>query len=389
MNKLLLSLILLSTATLAEDFEQFLDKAIKQSPYLKSSALVVEQKKEEGGMLTRYANPNLELEYSSFQPSIGSSDNGYRVSYSQPIRLWSVGDDKEALVEANVHNANANYSQKRALFVRDISLSYSSYLQSKQLVALGQQELQIAKIIYDISLARFESGSISEGLKLQAQVDYEMIDNLQDNLALSSTNIYYKLLKIAGINEEIELDDAYDFKIINSAKNLQNPSIAVIKTQQNQALKSAKLNSNAIEWVNLFAELENEPDQNIYRAGVNIPLAIFNNKSEEKSIAILQATRSELLIKNEQSRLNIEITRLQRERQSLIKLNEKSKNILKTQLRLLKMYEDGYKIANTSLLQLQDIKTKVILTKKMIIKTNTALNQNAIYTNYNQGNYNE
>lgn len=381
--------LLLCTYLSAESFDEFLQKAIKNSPYLESSALAVQQTKEEGNILTRYANPNLELEYSSFQPSIGSGENGYRVSYSQPIRLWSVGNDKDALVQANVHNANANYSQKRALFVRDISLSYSSYLQSKQLVALGQQELQIAKKIYDISVARFEAGSISEGLKLQAQVDYEMIDNLQDSLALSSTNAYYKLLKLAGINEEIELDDAYDFKIINSAENLQNPSIAVIKTQQNQALKSAKLNSNAIEWVNLFAEFENEPDQNIYRAGVNIPLAFFNNKSEEKSIANLQITRSKLLIKNEQSRLNMELTRLKKEREYLKKLHKKSETILNTQIKLLKMYRDGYKIANISLLQLQDIKNKVILTKKMIIKTNTALNQNAIYTNYNQGNYNE
>ncbi|MDQ7069126.1 MAG: hypothetical protein Q9M40_14850 [Sulfurimonas sp.] len=53
------------------------------------------------------------------------------------------------------------------------------------------------------------------------------------------------------------------------------------------------------------------------------------------------------------------------------------------------MYEEGYKIANTSLLQLQDIKNKVIQTREQIIQTDTALNKNAIYTNYNQGNYNE
>jgi cobalt-zinc-cadmium efflux system outer membrane protein len=118
-------------------------------------------------------------------------------------------------------------------------------------------------------------------------------------------------------------------------------------------------------------------------------LAFFNDKSQEKSIAILQSNRSELLIQNEKSRLNMEITRLQREHQSLVKLNDKSKNILKTQLRLLTMYEDGYKIASISLLQLQDIKNKVIQTRRRLIEINTALNKNAIYTNYNQGNYNE
>jgi cobalt-zinc-cadmium efflux system outer membrane protein len=53
------------------------------------------------------------------------------------------------------------------------------------------------------------------------------------------------------------------------------------------------------------------------------------------------------------------------------------------------MYEDGYEISNINLLQLQDIKNRVIETKRTLIQIHTALNQNAIYTNYTQGSYNE
>jgi hypothetical protein len=56
MNKLLISMILLTTAAFAEDFEHFLDKAIKQSPYLKAVAFGIDQAKEEGALLTRYEN---------------------------------------------------------------------------------------------------------------------------------------------------------------------------------------------------------------------------------------------------------------------------------------------------------------------------------------------
>lgn len=389
MLKNIIMSLLLCTYLSAESFDEFLQKAIKNSPYLESSALAVQQTKEEGDILTRYKNPTFEAEYSEFEPKIGSSDGGHRISYSQPIRLWSVGDDKRALVNANIKSASASYSQKRAIFIRDISLLYSDYSKEKKLLKLGDEELQIAKKIYDISVARLESGSISESLKLQAQVDYEIIGISRDTLSLSAMNSYFKLLKFAGINEEIKLEDEYDFKIKNDSKNYQNPNIEVFQTQKNKAIREAELNSNSIEWVNLFAELENEPDQDVFRVGLNFPLAFFNDKSQEKSIAILQANRSELLIQNEQSRLNMEIARLQRERQSLVKLKEKSKNILKTQLRLLTMYEDGYKIASISLLQLQDIKNKVIQTRRRLIEINTALNKNALYTNYNQGNYNE
>ncbi|MDQ7044423.1 MAG: TolC family protein [Sulfurimonas sp.] len=388
-HRLLISTLLLATSVFGQNFEQFLSQALQSSPYLKASALDAHKIKEEGSILLRYKNPSLELEYASFNPDIGSSDNGYRVNYSQDIRLWDVAADKTALNKANIENADASYALKKALFTRDISLFYTQYMQTKKLLILGKQELEIAKKIYDISLARYESGSISEGLKLQAQVDFEMVKSLQNTLDLKSLNTYYKLLGFAGITQDLELDDSHTFNLVSDADTLQNPSVLLYQTQKNQALKEAEVNANSIEWINVFAELENEPEQDIYRLGVNIPLAIFNDKSEEKRISSLKASQAELLVLNEKNRLDIGLIRLQKERVSLLKLNKTNKKILKTELRLLKMYEEGYKIANTSLLQLQDIKNKVIQTREQIIQTDTALNKNAIYTNYNQGNYNE
>jgi len=89
--------LLLCTFLSAESFDEFLQKAIQNSPYLESSALAVKQTKEEGDVLTRYENPTLELEYSSFSPDIGSSDDGYRVSYSQPVRYGVLVMIKELL----------------------------------------------------------------------------------------------------------------------------------------------------------------------------------------------------------------------------------------------------------------------------------------------------
>ncbi len=389
MLKYIIISLLLCTFLGAESFDAFLQKAIKNSPYLESSALAVKQTKKQGNILTRYKNPTLELEYASFKPDIGNRDEGYRVNYSQPIRLWNVADDKRAVVSSNIKSANASLAKERAIFIRDISISYTLYSQTKMLLTLGEEELQIAKKIYDISVARFESGTISKGVKLQAQVDFEMSENSKYFLSLNSMQSYYSLLNFAGINEEIKLNYAYHFTINTDFQNIDNPTLKVFKAQKNQALSEAKLNSNSVEWLNLFAELENEPAQDIVRVGLNFPLAFFNDKSQEKRVATLQAARTELLIKNENSRLNIELTKLEKEQQSLVHLSKNSERILNTQLELLKMYEDGYKISNINLLQLQDIKNKVIETKRTLIQIHTALNQNAIYTNYIQGSYNE
>ena len=385
MLKSILISALLCTFLNAKSFDTFLQTAIKNSPYLQSYSLYISQEQERAKILTRYDNPNLELEYSSFN----STQNGYRLNYEQPLRLWNVGSDKQTLAKNNIKESQLSYIQKKAIFIRELSILYLSYTQAKKLFELANEEFLVAKKIYDISVARYEGGSISEGLKLQAQIDYEMSKNIKQRLELDIMNSYYKVLKFAGIYEEIALDKSYNFKIINNYTDTKNPDIELYKAQNLQALSEAKVNTNSVEWMNFFAELENEPDQNIYRVGLNFPLTFFNNRSQEKAISTIEAKRMQLLIENKDKSLHIEMIRLQKERNTLIKLEKNSRKILKTELKVLKMYEEGYKIANINLLQLQDIKNRVIKTKKTLINIDTALQTNAIYTNYNQGNYNE
>ncbi|PHS58323.1 MAG: hypothetical protein COB17_03665 [Sulfurimonas sp.] len=380
---------LLCTFLSAESFDTFLQKAITNSPYLKSNALALNQAKEQGSVVTRYSNPTLELEHSTISHDGGDDESGYRINYSQPIRLWNIADTRESLASNILNSANASYEQQKAIFIRDISLAFSLYAQQKMLLSLGDEELSIAKRIYDISMARYQSGTVSRGLMLQSKVDYETIKVSKASLELALNQSYYRLLGFAGINEEVQLDSEYTFNVISTSDNLTNPNIKFLQSKKEQSLSLAKLNSNKIEWINIYTEYEYDPEQYTYRFGANFPLAFFNTKAEEKKIAKLQASRSQLLIDNETKRLNIEVKRLQKESTSLKNLRLQNENILTTEIELLDMFKEGYKIANINLLQLQDVKNKVIFTKRSLIQIHTSLNQNAININYNQGSYND
>ena len=52
------------------------------------------------------------------------------------------------------------------------------------------------------------------------------------------------------------------------------------------------------------------------------------------------------------------------------------------------MFLEKYKVAQTTLMELLNIKNQVIQTKENLIKINIALNQNAININYIQGDIN-
>lgn len=371
----------------AKDFEHFLESAIEKSPFLKASTLVVEQVTQEGSTLTRYENPNLELEASYFDPAAGDGEIGYRAAYAQPVRLWGIGNNKENLASANVALAKADYTQAKAAFVRDISLQYTNYAQRDLRLTLASEELGLANTIYAISKARYEAGTISRGIMLQAQVDYKMVLARVQTLALSRQREYYALLKNAGVKEEIELDTAYTFIYRIDLK--QNPEVLQLVKRQKRALANAEVNANKVEWMSLVGEYEKEPDQEIFRFGASIPLAFFNTRIQEKKIATLEASRTAMLTENVQNQLQIEMKRLRYETDALKRVQEIDEDILEDEQELLMMYEDGYKIANVNLLALQDAKTRLIETKDRLIRIKIELDRNAIIQNYLQGNYND
>ena len=385
--KRLLTLGLLCSALYAESFEHFLQKAVEQSPLLKASHLEIEQTTEQGSALTRYENPNLELEASYFNPDAVDGDFGFRAAYSQPVRLWGVGNNKEHLADANVALAKANYSETKASFVRDISLQYTIYAQNDLLQTLAEEELALASTIYDISKERYEAGTISRGIMLQAQVDFKMLQARVQTLALIRQRNYYDLLKNAGISDDVELETAYSF--VQSGELGQNPQLLQLKNRQKSAVASAEVNTNKVEWMSLVGEYEKEPDQDIFRFGASIPLAFFNTKGQEKRIATLEATRSEMLTQNAQTQLKVELKRLSFESEALLNIQIIDNDILKSEEELLSMYEDGYKIANVNLLALQDAKRRLIETKERLIRIKIELDRNVIIYNYLQGTYND
>jgi len=388
MSKMIIAMMLVALVQ-AEDFESFLGRALQQSPYLQSSLLAIEQAEEEGRKILRYENPSIEIEGSQFKKDSADSDTGYQAALSQPIRLWGISTDKQHLSRSGIQNAQASSLVTRAQFIRDIALLYTFYVQNKELVHLGAEEQRIAKKILEVSKARYENGTISRGAMLQAEMAYNTTQNDNAEHRLAQIKSYYNLLEYAGINEEIELDSGYIFTVEDKQKNSMNPELLQLDSKKKLSLAHAQLNTNKVEWMNLTAKYENESDQDIYRLGISIPLAVFNTKSEENSIAKLEAKKTDLLYKNKKDRSNIQENYLKKEATELNVLHEQSEKNLQDEEELLGMFEEAYKIANVNLLELQDVKNRVISTKKRLINIKAALNRNAINHNYLKGNYNE
>ncbi len=389
MFKYISTSLLLCTFLSAESFDIFLQKAIDRSAYLYALSLEIKESEIEADISLKYENPTLELTHSSFKPANNKADDGYILNLSQPVRLWGIKDDTKALNSANIKTKNASFSQKKAEFIRNISLKYTIYSEQKRVLELAKEEITIAKKIYEISALRFQNGAISKGVELQALLDYEKSQNSKEFAHINTISSYYDLLSMADTQEETELDDGYDFTLKRAIHKSKNPSIELLSAQKDSALMEAKVNSHAIKSIDIFGEFESEPEQDIFRFGVNIPLAIFNDNKEEAKLSTLRASKFDSLSNNEKNITSMELKKLYKERDAMLKLKASCARTLQTEVELLAMYEDGYKISSINLIELQEIKNKMLQSKRALIEIETALNKNAINTNYIKGVYNE
>lgn len=387
------SILILCTCStqvlMADSFNTFLNTALKQSPYLKSSYLGQEQMSYEASIVTRYENPDLDFSYAKFNPNDGSSDTGYGVSISQPIRFWTLSQDKNQLSQKILKGRKNFYQMEKASFIKEISLLFTQYEFNAKLTQLTDESLNIAKDIYAISKERYSVGSISHADLLQTEVAFMELQVQSENVKLESLNSYYGLLKFAGVQEDVDLELNHTFEVKESKSLLSNPELLAMKSQQEINLAKLKIDSNTFDSFNLTASYDKEPDQTVNRIGISIPFPIFNTKSQETKIALLESKKNDLLIENRNAQLKKELIQFYKQRDSLKKLLRDNEKVLTLKTKLLEMYLEKYKISQASILELQNVKDSVVQTKKELIQTKIALDQNAINLNFIQGNLND
>ncbi len=376
----------------AEDFKYLLNKALESNSNLKSSEIEVELAKEKGSILTRFDNPTIDFNYSSYKlKEKRNKENGQGISVTQKIVPWYVANDKERLSETTIKNEVNKYNLDKQEFIKELSIRYTIYAKSKSFLDVIRESHKIAIKVYEISNERYKVGAISKAELLQSEIELMEIKKKKDELNLEVMNNYYDLIQFAGIekNQYFDLDSTHKFIVTNNTTLEKNPFINSEESKKDMLLAESKLNSNVIDSFDLTYSYSEEPDQIVNQIGISLPLPIFNSKSEESKIAKLTATKMNLLVNKEKQQAINEYEKLIKERILLNDLKTANENILNLQVDSLSMLIEKLKISQISILDIQNSKAKLIQTMTDIVNIDTALNQNAISINYITGEYND
>ena len=369
----------------AQNYEELLEQALTNNTNLQLIQNQQEQISLNGEMERRYENPKLELEMADFSSQFITQRNsvGARVGMSQSIPLPHIQKDKERITQNRINVSQKQYTVEKSNFIYRFNVKYLAYKKAQQRIALQEKAIALAKEILKTVNQRYQEGAVAKSDYLEALLDYKKTKSKRKELLFEVRKAKNELLAFSNISTQEFIDSEHLFLLTQSDE--LHPLIALSKAQSQVSQAKLELLTHSLESIELFSELEREPEQDIFRVGISIALPTFNVKSEEKQLEKIKIANQRLRIRNQENLLALQIEQLTIENSELEELKENHQLLIASQEELFDMYQQSYRIAKVNLLKLQQIKEKRIRNQEKILENSFAIEQNIIKINYLQG----
>jgi len=373
----------------AQTYEYILEQAIKNSRELNVLKNQQEQVSLQGQIERRYKNPNIEFEVADFSPSFieKRNDFGVKVAVRQSILLPHIIEEKRQITEERVDVARESYALERSDFIYRFNLKYLAHKKVLAKIALHHKVVEISNTLLTTVKQRYETGSIAKSEYLTAKLEHSKLLNQGEALKLELLETKNSLLSFSNISNEIEVDAQHHF-LVSNRKN--SPALVQLNEARERVSQARiELLTHSTESIELFSELEREPDQDVFRVGFSIDLPTFNLHDEEKQLEKINISNQRISIAQRLKAIEIQLEQLNNEKLALNQLNMGYGRFIGEQRELFEMYKKSYDLAKVNLIKLQKLLKNIITTEEKILENNFAIEQKNIKINYLQGAYHE
>ena len=391
MTKTIMLFFTLSLTLFGMSYTKFKKHTLKHSKVLQSQNLSLQATEQENNILLRTANPTVNFEASRFDQDFFSSSFGYSISASQTIRTGSYMDGIKDKTYASTLLRKAFIAQGKAGYIKALEEIYTEYVYQNRLLSLLQQEYKLSNSVTDMVRERYKNGSENKVAYLQAKTDTLTLKTLMHTTKRQAGTLYYQLLAIAGFEKKVSLEKKFIYSISSKTTHSSklSPKQKILLAKEKVYASQLSMNKSSFQSYEVYADMEQEPEQSIMRLGVSIPLSLHHNRGEERALAKLQM--QQLKLDSEQLSLNVR-SQKQMLKASIEELSEQYnalKMLQKDQQSLTVLLNEGYQIAQGSLFQLMNAKNRLIQTGKALLQTQKIINDQKIELRFLQGDYND
>ncbi|WP_456393658.1 TolC family protein [Persephonella sp.] len=330
-----------------ETFQQVLDRALKESPYIKS--LEKTRKVAAGEIKGAKLLPNPELSL-TFGRLYSQTDSGVALtdfSISQPLMLW--GTRKYAVEKAKVFQKymDAYIETLKREFTGQLYIKFFTALYMLKSKEIAEKNLQISKNTFEFIKESYSLGEESRINFLRAKREYEKAKMEYQKASLEYEKALKELSATAGFDVssvEGKLSRIPHLKDINPD---EIPSIKALISQIEELDKNIRL-QKALAKPQISVEFvggEDPVDLGKYEFGIGISstLPVFNRNQGEiiKSSAKKSALQQELIYRKKQ--ISSRIASIKK----AFQLYKKQLNTVENEI--LPQLEEGMKLAEESL----------------------------------------
>jgi outer membrane protein TolC len=372
-------------------YQAFKEHMLKHSPVLKRQALEIDKTGIENAITLRAANPVMTLEGSRFEPDNGPKSYEYAVGISQSVRTPWFMDGLKEKAKATALLSDALRTQGRAGYLKTLEELYTEYVFQSRLLSLLEEEYRLSARVTQMVRERYQSGSENRVAYLQARTQTLSLKTQLSTTRQQRNSLYYQLLAVAGIDKKVSLDKRFIYTVSPRTKNAgrRSPQQQILDAKEKLYRSQLMMNQSGFRNFDLYSSLEQEPDQAVLRVGVNIPLNINNDRSEERMLARLQMQQTALDNRQLEISLRSQKEMLQSAIRELSQQYHALQTLQKEQKELVALLEEGYRIAKGSLFELMTEKGRLIRTRKALLQTQKMINNQKIALRFLQGDYNE
>lgn len=292
-RQLVILFMLFSQQTLAANtytLDQLLTLAIQENPSMR----VVSAQREAAvaGVQTARSYFNPEVEFNAGPANYRASgpqprQGTYNVTLSQPLEFGSVRTARRELAENGIAVADKSIASVRFDLSNQVKVSYMLVLQKQQVAALMKDNLDLLRQIQSKVKLRVETGEAPKYELIKA--DTELLAAERD-YQMATTDVDAAKASLRGL---IGTSVPPDFQLVSTPPETQTPPALgelLAMLQENPTLQQLKaIEQNADHKVKLEEQLrfagvtlksgfEQDPDLNIFRVGIVVPLPIWNQR---------------------------------------------------------------------------------------------------------------
>lgn len=237
-----------------------------------------------------YLNPELELNAgpANYRASGPQPRNGtYNVTLSQPLEFGSVRAARRELAEQGIGIVDKSMTSVQFDLTNQVKIAYMQVLQKQQVAALMKDNFELLKQIQTKVKLKVDTGEAPKYELIKA--DTELLAAERD-YQMASTDVEAAKASLRGligqaVPSQFEISSALpEVKTPPSLDELltmlqDNPTLQQLKAIEQTADAKVKLEEQLrFSGVTLKSGFEQDPDLNIFRVGIVVPLPLWNKR---------------------------------------------------------------------------------------------------------------